>query len=95
MPEKIKPTVLEESLVPGLRARMRGELIRPGDENYDEYRKVWNGMIDKKPALIARCASVADIIASVNFARENGILLAVRGGATTSPARRSRTAVWS
>ena len=80
MQEEIKTTVLEESLVADLQSRLQGELIRPGDENYDEARKVWNGMIDKKPALIARCARVADVVASVNFARENGILLAVRGG---------------
>ena len=79
MQEK-KTAVIEESVVAGLQARMRGELIQPGDESYDEARKIWNGMIDKKPALIARCASVADVVASVNFARENGILLAVRGG---------------
>jgi FAD/FMN-containing dehydrogenase len=75
-----KTAVIEESVVAGLQARMRGELIQSGDESYDEARKIWNGMIDKKPALIARCASVADVVASVNFARENGILLAVRGG---------------
>lgn len=80
MSEQIKTTILEESLVTGLQSRMRGELIRPGDAHYDEARKVWNGMIDKKPALIARCASVEDVVASVNFARENEILLAVRGG---------------
>ena len=80
MQEKIKTTVHEESVFAGLRARMRGELIQPGDAHYDEARKVWNGMIDKKPALIARCASAADVVASVNFARENGVLLAVRGG---------------
>lgn len=76
----MKTTGPEESVVADLQSRMRGELIRPGDEGYDEARKVWNGMIDRKPALIARCASVADVIASVNFARENGVLLAVRGG---------------
>jgi FAD/FMN-containing dehydrogenase len=78
--ERIKTTVLEESIVAGLQAQIRGELIRPGDKGYDEARKVWNGMIDKRPALIARAASVTDVVASVNFARENGILLAVRGG---------------
>jgi FAD/FMN-containing dehydrogenase len=78
--ETIKTTGVVESLVADLRTRMRGELIRPGDEGYDEARKVWNGMIDKKPALIARCAGVADVIASLNFARETGVLLAVRGG---------------
>ena len=59
---------------------LRGELVRPGDASYDDARKVWNGMIDKRPALIARCAGVADVIHSVNFARPNNLLVAVRGG---------------
>lgn len=80
MPEETKTTVFEESVFAGLQSQLRGELIRSGDESYDEARKVWNSMIDKKPALISRCASVDDIVASVNFARENEILLAVRGG---------------
>src|SRR5215210_3346836 len=70
----------DESAIEGLRAGLRGELIQPSDENYDEARKVYNAMIDRRPALIARCADVADVIVSVNFARENGLLLAVRGG---------------
>jgi FAD/FMN-containing dehydrogenase len=80
VPEETKTTVFEESVFAGLQSQLRGELIRPGDESYDEACKVWNGMIDKKPALISRCASVDDVVASVNFARENEILLAVRGG---------------
>ena len=80
MPEETNTTVFEESVFAGLQSQLRGELILPGDESYDEARKVWNGMIDKKPALISRCASVDDVVASVNFARENEILLAVRGG---------------
>lgn len=63
-----------------LRTSLRGELIEPTDANYNLARKVYNGMIDKKPAAIARCNDVADVIACVNFARENNILLAVRGG---------------
>jgi FAD/FMN-containing dehydrogenase len=63
-----------------LKASLRGELIQPGDESYDAARKVYNGMIDKHPALIARCADVADVIAAVNFARENGLLVSIRGG---------------
>jgi len=59
---------------------LRGELILPGDQNYDEARKVYNGMIDKKPAMIAKCFDVADVIASVNFGRENNMLISVRGG---------------
>jgi FAD/FMN-containing dehydrogenase len=58
----------------------RGELIQPEDADYEQARKVWNGMIDKHPALIARCAGAADVIAAVNFAREHDVLLSVRGG---------------
>jgi FAD/FMN-containing dehydrogenase len=60
--------------------RLRGPLIRSGDEGYDAARQVWNGMIDKHPALIARCSGTADVIDAVNFARENDLLVAVRGG---------------
>ena len=62
------------------RARLRGGLIERGDAGYDDARRVYNAMIDKRPRLIARCADVADVIASVQFAREHGLLLAVRGG---------------
>ena len=61
-------------------ASLRGALIRPDNALYDESRKVYNAMIDKRPALIAQCADVADVIQAVNFARENGLTLAVRGG---------------
>jgi len=71
---------LEDSVIEELSGRLRGELLRPGDAGYDEARRVWNGMIERRPALIARAASVADVINSVNFARENDLLLAVRGG---------------
>ena len=63
-----------------LAAVMRGRLVMPGDKDYDEERKVYNGMIDKYPGLIAKCVDVADVMAAVNFARENELLLAVRGG---------------
>jgi len=59
---------------------VQGELLRPGDEGYEETRKVWNGMIDKRPALIVRCRGLADIIAAVTFAREHNVLVSVRGG---------------
>ena len=72
--------VLDESTVAGLQAGLRGELIQPGDEGYETARKVYNGMIDKRPRMIARCSDVADVIACVGFARENDVLLAVRGG---------------
>ena len=63
-----------------LESAMRGRLIRPGDADYDAARQVWNGMVDKRPQLIARCAGVADVIAAVNFGREHGLPIAVRGG---------------
>ena len=73
--------VLKEAAVEGLRAVLRGELVQPGDAGYDETRKVYNGMIDRHPRLIARCADTADVISAVNFAREhNGMPLAIRGG---------------
>lgn len=60
--------------------KIRGEVILKGDPNYDESRKVYNGMIDKYPAIIAKCTDAADVIAAVNFGRENGMLISVRGG---------------
>ncbi|MFC6767482.1 FAD-binding oxidoreductase [Natrinema soli] len=61
-------------------AEFHGNLIRVGDADYDNARLVWNGMIDKRPSLIARCRGVTDIISSVGFARENDLPVAVRGG---------------
>jgi FAD/FMN-containing dehydrogenase len=78
------PTI-SESAISELAAAIRGSLIRPGDPDYDEARKVYNAMIDKRPALIARCTDAADVIAAVNFARENGLLVAVRGGGHNGP----------
>ena len=71
---------LTELVISQLKTTLRGQLIGPGAPEYDEARKVYNAMIDKKPRLIARCVDVADVIACVNFARENSLLLAVRGG---------------
>ncbi len=62
------------------KAHLHGELIGPGDDGYDSARRVWNGMIDKHPALIARCADVSDVVAAVQFARAQELSVAVRGG---------------
>ncbi len=66
--------------VQDFRGRLHGELICMGDEGYDCARKVWNGMIDKRPLLITRCAGVADVVSAVQFARSQHLPIAVRGG---------------
>jgi len=71
---------LDENSIQQLKAAVRGRIIEPTDKDYDDARKVYNAMIDKKPRLIVRCADVADVIACVNFARENRLLLSIRGG---------------
>jgi FAD/FMN-containing dehydrogenase len=71
---------LDDNSIQQLKATLRGRIIEPTDKDYDDARKVYNGMIHKRPRLIARCVDVADVIASVNFARENTLLLAIRSG---------------
>jgi FAD/FMN-containing dehydrogenase len=63
-----------------LRANLRGSLLAPADPDYDEARRVWNGMIDRRPALIIRARGTADVIAAVNYARDQGLAVSVRGG---------------
>lgn len=72
--------MLSETSIQNFRATLRGSLIEPQDKGYDDARKVYNGMISKRPRLIVKCADVADVIRSVNFARENNILLSIRSG---------------
>jgi FAD/FMN-containing dehydrogenase len=69
-----------EAVIATFKASLRGELIQPTDTGYDEARKVYNAMINRRPALIARCTDVADVITAVQFARENKMLLSIRGG---------------
>ncbi len=76
---------LEERVVQELAANFRGELMRSEDEGYDTARAVFNAMTDRRPALIARCTGVVDVIAAVNFARENELVVAVRGGGHSVP----------
>ena len=71
---------INDQALQALRATFGGELIRPSDEQYDPARAVYNGMIDRYPALIARCSNANDVIQAVNFARNHGLTLAVRGG---------------
>src|SRR3974377_1836353 len=71
---------MPEQTINQLRGFFRGELLHPPAAAYDSARKVYNGMIDKRPKLIARCVDVADVMAAVRFGRENEMLTAVRGG---------------
>jgi FAD/FMN-containing dehydrogenase len=75
-----KETNLRESTVEDLSRSLRGKLLCRDDEGYDEARRVWNGLIDKRPAMIARCEGVSDVIAAVKFARSANVQVSVRGG---------------
>lgn len=72
--------MLEKKSLEALKTSLHGELLQPSDPGYDEARSVWNAMIDRRPALIARCRGVADVIACVNFARTQGVELSIKGG---------------
>jgi FAD/FMN-containing dehydrogenase len=74
-----EPTVDAEALEAFV-AGVRGAVLRPGDQGYDEARTIWNGLIDRRPALIVRCTGAADVVEAVNFAREQNLLLSVKGG---------------
>ena len=76
---------MRDAAIDTFRQSLRGSLIQRGDPTYDEARKLYNGMIDKRPLMIARCMDVADVIAAVNFGREEGLLLAIRGGGHNGP----------
>jgi FAD/FMN-containing dehydrogenase len=72
--------MLTAAAVEDLKGQLTGALLVPTDSEYDAARRVWNGMIDKRPALIARCAGSQDVVACVNFARDHNVLISVRGG---------------
>jgi FAD/FMN-containing dehydrogenase len=74
------PSTVDETRITELSARFSGTLLRAGDAGYDDARRLHNGMIDRRPALIARCRGAADVADAVNFARTHGLEIAVRGG---------------
>ena len=76
---------LDQRAVDELVKSLNGELIRPGDRGYDQHRRVWNGSIDRHPALIVRCADVADVRSAMGFARAQDVRVAVRGGGHSFP----------
>ena len=69
-----------DQVVDQLHAQFQGDILTPASPGYDEARRVWNGVIDKTPAIIARCTSTADVVAAVNAAREHELLVSIRGG---------------
>ena len=71
---------IDSSKIEKFAAQLRGKIVMASDDNYNETRKIYNAMIDKRPGMFAMCTDVADVIASVNFARENGLTVAIRGG---------------
>ncbi|MFZ1104548.1 MAG: oxidoreductase, partial [Hyphomicrobiaceae bacterium] len=77
--------MLDASKIADLKGRLRGQLIEATDPAYEEARAVYNGMIDKRPLAIARCVDVADVITAVNFGRDNGLPIAIRGGGHNGP----------
>src|SRR5215471_18186390 len=78
--ERGEGLMLSESTIASLKSNMRGGVIEQRDASYDTARKVYNAMIERRPRLIARCSDVADVIAAVNFGRENNLVVSIRGG---------------
>lgn len=84
-PGRIEPCRIAEPIIASFRPTIRGDLIEPQDPDYDLARRVYNATIDRFPALIVRCVDAADVLSTINLARENGLTLAVRGGAHNAP----------
>jgi FAD/FMN-containing dehydrogenase len=80
--------------IEALRAAVDGPVITPGDAGYDDARRLWTGAIDRRPAVIAECTSVADAAAALRFAQDEGLEIAVRGGAHSIPGSPPSTAGW-
>jgi FAD binding domain/Berberine and berberine like len=81
----VTEAAIDQAALGELSASLGGDLLRPGDASYDEHRRIWNGSIDRSPALIARCAGVADVISAVRFARQHEQLVALRSGGHSYP----------
>jgi FAD/FMN-containing dehydrogenase len=73
-------TAMKPDVIDDFKLKLRGKLLQPNDPEYEDARKIWNAMIDRRPAMIVRCAGAADVMASVAFARDHDVLLAIRGG---------------
>ena len=87
--------ILRPGAVAALRKHLCGQLVTPADADYSMARKVWNGRIDRRPALVAFCADEADVVAAVRFAREHGVLVAIRGALSPRIAGRFSSAAFA
>src|SRR6056297_1792051 len=76
---------IDSEKIAAFQAKTHGQLIQPGDPDYDEARSIYNAMIDKHPRFIMKCENIADVIASVNFTRENDLETSIRGGGHNGP----------
>ncbi len=71
---------LQRARIDEFKAQLRGDVLLPGDAGYDEVRQIWNAMIDRRPAVIARCTSAEDVVQAVKFAAKHNLLVSIRGG---------------
>ena len=71
--------MLNDKALNDIRGRVRGQVVVPGDSNYDEVRQIWNAMIDRRPSIIVRCTGTADVLQTLQFARQHQLLTSVRG----------------
>lgn len=85
MSPTIPTSAVDDASIAELRGSFAGELVRPSDPGYEEHRRVWNGSIDRRPSLVARCTGVADVRSAVRFARDRNLLTAVRSGGHSFP----------
>src|SRR5215510_4015817 len=69
---------ISEEIIENLKSKVKGQIVLPSDSNYDEVRQIWNAMIDRRPALIVRCAEAGDVPPAISFARENGLEISIR-----------------
>src|SRR5687768_18052565 len=82
---RLPAVTVSDAAVAGLRACLEGQVVVPADDGYEEHRRVWNGSIDRYPAVIARCAGVDDVRTALHFGREHGLPIAVRSGGHSFP----------
>ena len=75
-----KSIKLDNAAIDALDENLRGTVIFPNSDGYDDARQIWNGMIDRKPGMIVSCAGTADVVSAVNFGRDHGLLVSVKGG---------------